>query len=176
MNNFALALLVISTAVLAACSVTSSGHKHADPFAVGEAFYLDREYLKALDPLLEAAKNGNGRANYLLGEMHELALGVSQSEALATTFYLAAAQQGYGDAQYKIASRYESGTYVPRDKTEALKWYLLASENPTSNPKFKGVSAMHISLFLQITVDNCPTCKEQLRDAEARAAAWKQAY
>ena len=172
MKSFALALLVMSAAGLAACSSTGPEKTQNDPFAVGEAYYLNNEYEKAAGPLLEAAKGGNGRANYLLGEMHELALGVKHSEALATTFYLAAAQQGYGDAQYKIAGRYDSGTYVPRDKAEALKWYLLASENPTSNPKFKGVSAMHVSLFLQITVANCPACKEQLREAEARAEAW----
>lgn len=159
--------------LLAACTSVDQEHKPDDPFSVGKAFYLDRQYEEAVGPLLIAARDGNGEASYLLGEMHELALGVKHSEALATIHYLAGAQLGHGDAQYKIASRYEAGTYVPRDKTEALKWYLLASDNATSNPKFRGVSAMHISLFLQTNVANCPACIDQLREAEARAAAWK---
>ncbi|RIA85126.1 hypothetical protein C1645_831239 [Glomus cerebriforme] len=88
---------------------------------------------KDLEKLFTAAENGDGNAQYCLGECYELGIGVYFNERRAFEFYKKSADQGFIDAQYKLGyiytTLYEQGKGTEKSIEDAIYWYKKAMAN-----------------------------------------------
>jgi len=62
-----------------------------------------------------AALDGDGEAQFRLGEMYLLGQGIDADPAQAITWWLGAADQGNTDAMYQLGVQYRKGLYVTQD-------------------------------------------------------------
>ena len=66
-------------------------------------------------------------AQFSLGYLYYLGLGVPEDDTEAAKWLRRAADQSHPQLQYKLGTLYEGGTGVGKDFTEALKWYQMAA-------------------------------------------------
>ena len=94
----------------------------------GEYVAYDRaDYRTALAVWMEAAKEGDPKAETYVGEIYEKGAGGSPDYAAAAEWYQRAAERGYGPAQINLGQLYEQGLGVPKDQVVALNWYRRAT-------------------------------------------------
>jgi TPR repeat protein len=74
------------------------------------------------------AADGDVRAWYTLGLMHEQGYGVAQDKFQAVSCYRKAAENGQVEAKSRLGSLYYHGQGVPRDLEQAVEWYKQAAE------------------------------------------------
>ena len=74
------------------------------------------------------AADGDVRAWYTLGLMHEQGYGVAQDKFQAVSCYRKAAENGQVEAKSRLGSLYYHGQGVPRDLEQAAEWYKQAAE------------------------------------------------
>jgi hypothetical protein len=74
----------------------------------------------------QAAKRGDARAQFNLGNMYNSGDGVPEDDTEAVKWYRKAAEQGYAAAQFNLGNMYNSGDGVPEDNVVAYMWYNLA--------------------------------------------------
>lgn len=86
------------------------------------AAYGAGNYQTAVRLFQQAARAGDNRAKYCLGECFRWGNGVPQSMEAAFKWYLAAARDGNEDAYYSVGCCYYSGDGVAADRTEAVRW------------------------------------------------------
>ncbi len=85
---------------------------------------LSRGEPEIMQQYLEAAKQGNIRAQCFLGK---LSYRVDDKQE-ALKWYLSAAENGMADAQFICGKMYYNGEGIAIDKKEALKWFSKAAE------------------------------------------------
>ena len=94
----------------------------------GEYVAYDRaDYKTALRVWMDAASQGDARAQTNVGEIYEKGLGVEPDFALAAQGYRKAAKQGFSRAMLNLGQLYELGLGVEQDGEEAVTWYQKAS-------------------------------------------------
>ncbi len=94
----------------------------------GEYVAYDRaDYRTALAVWMEAAKEGDPKAETYVGEIYEKGPGGTPDYAAAAEWYRRAADRGYAPAQINLGQLYEQGLGVPEDEVLALNWYRRAS-------------------------------------------------
>jgi TPR repeat protein len=86
-----------------------------------------KEYSQAAMSYRRKAEEGLAYAQYKLGVLYDLGLGVPQDFGLAVALYRKAAEQGFPPAQYKLGGIYLDGHGAPRDLAEAYFWFDLAA-------------------------------------------------
>ena len=84
--------------------------------------------LNGLSDLRRRAGEGEAKAQYDLGRIYQLGLGVSQDDQQAAKWYESAAKQGLAAAQFLMGVLYEQGKRMPRDYARALDYYRAAAE------------------------------------------------
>lgn len=94
-----------------------------DLLVVAEQSFNDKSYKKAYDLFLPLAEKGNSTAQYYLGEIYVLALGVEQSYLEAFKQYEKSALQNDYRAQNSLANMYYSGYGVKQNYQKAIYWY-----------------------------------------------------
>ena len=77
----------------------------------------------------ELAEQGDVAAQYNLGMMCEIGLGVPVDDAKAVKWYSLAAEQGHAKAQLKLGLFYYSGLGAQQSEIRALKWLGQAAKN-----------------------------------------------
>ena len=82
---------------------------------------------EAFKPCLQAAEQGNARAQYWVGSTYHTGHGTERSYELAARWWLAAARQGDGESQLNIAGLYRDGAGVLKDPVAAHMWYNIAA-------------------------------------------------
>src|SRR5262245_5740491 len=98
----------------------------------GEYVSYDRaDYKTALKVWMEAAQQGDPKAQTYVGEIYEKGLGVAPDYGAAAQWYRRAAEKGYAPAAYSLGVLYEQGLGVPKDPKEAAQWYSRASGTKT---------------------------------------------
>jgi len=80
-----------------------------------------------LEKTLQGVDQGYAYAQYDLGELYDLGLGVPQDYTEAARWYKLAAQQGLVKAQFNLGWMYYSGRGMPQDLIIAYIWWNLAS-------------------------------------------------
>jgi TPR repeat protein len=85
------------------------------------------DYTLSLKSCQEAAENGDRTAQYKLGVMCGLGLGMPQDYASAVKWYRLAAESGDARAQSNLGFMYGTGRGVPQDYIQAYAWYNVAS-------------------------------------------------
>ena len=94
----------------------------------GEYVAYDRaDYKTALNVWMEAAKQGDAKAQAYVGEIYEKGLGVPPDYTAAAQWYRRAADRGYAPAAFNLGVLYENGLGVTKDPKEAAEWYRRAS-------------------------------------------------
>ena len=91
---------------------------------------------EALNWLMSEAQKGDCRAQFFLGVLYCVGVGVKKDDVEAAKWYLAAAQQGHTEGQYNLGSSYYHGNGVEKDYAEAVKWYRAAAEGGHAAAQF----------------------------------------
>lgn len=81
------------------------------------------------EQLLDAAKQGDARAQYYMGLVLENGYGVVANASSAVEWYLKAAEQGYDSAQVNLANCYWEGVGITKNENESMRWFKAAAEN-----------------------------------------------
>ena len=85
------------------------------------------DYALTFNAAREAADGGDSAAQYRLGVMYGLGLGVAQNYAEAVKWYRKSAASGDPRAQSNLGFMYGTGRGVPQDFIQAYAWYNVAS-------------------------------------------------
>jgi TPR repeat protein len=85
------------------------------------------DYTKATEWYLAASNNGDSRADYRLGMMHEYGKNVDNGSKKAMHYYKMASLKGNTDANYRLACFYLKGYGVTQDLLKAFYYYTKAS-------------------------------------------------
>ena len=109
--------LVVATLTLAACSLACVQTQDAHSPAA-----------QALADLRATAEAGAAAAQFILGGMYVIGVGVPQDDVEAVAWYRRAAEQGHARAQYNLGAMYAEGLGVPPDAAAAVAWYRRAAE------------------------------------------------
>ncbi|WGI20256.1 sel1 repeat family protein [Amylibacter sp. IMCC11727] len=89
--------------------------------------FINGQFEKAVENLVPAANAGNAEAEFLLGNIHALGLGVEQNFARGFDFYLRAATKGHPAAQLRLSHAYKKGRGTAIDPIRAFLWAELAA-------------------------------------------------
>ena len=108
-----------------------------------------------------SANHGNIHAQNNLGALYQNGQGLTQDYAQAAKWYRLAADQGNIHAQNNLGTMYKNGQGLTQDYIEAHKWFNLA-----------GVSGDKSATKNRSVVEEKMT-REQIAEAQKRAAAWK---
>ncbi len=108
----------------------------------------------------QAGLQGHPLAQKSLGFAYSSGLGVTQDYAKAAEWHHLAAEQGDSDAQHNLGFLYAGGWGVEQDLVQAHMWYNIAAAHRSA-----GAAEKRELLAKQMT-------KEQLGEAEGRAATW----
>ncbi len=97
-------------------------------YGTGYDAYKKGDYHTALDQLLPLAKQGDPRAQRVVGAMYADGLGVDEDYDAAAQWYQRAADQGYAPAMADLGDLYFYGNGVEQDQATAVKWYRRGAE------------------------------------------------
>ena len=82
------------------------------------------------------ADQGDAQAQYNLGVMYMIGIGVVKDEVEAVEWFRKAADQGDALAQYNLGLMYDNGNGVVKDEVEAVKWYRKAADQGDADAQF----------------------------------------
>jgi TPR repeat protein len=82
------------------------------------------------------AEKGDPAAQYKLGVMYGLGLGVAQDYAEALRWYRRAARAGDARSQSNLGFMYGTGRGVPQDYIQAYAWYNVASASGEDSARY----------------------------------------
>jgi hypothetical protein len=125
---------------------------------------LAQNYREAALWYRKSADQGNELAQYHLGTMYSEGLDVRQDWAEAARWMRMSAEQNNSLAQFALGSLYDNGRGVEKDAVLAYQWIRLAG--PGENHRNDRVLE---TMARRMT-------REQVRDAEERARAWRAAH
>src|SRR5215472_14710181 len=131
MRNVLCSLLV----ALSCLSAPAFAGPHED-FDAAVAAYRRGDYAAAVKLLKPLTEQGDARAQFDLGLMHDKGQGVPQDYATAVSWYRKAAEQGNARAQTNLGFMYDKGRGVPQDYATALSWYRKAAEQGDAVAQF----------------------------------------
>ena len=123
MKNLTLSIC-LTLAVLLGTTGTSWGADYQKGLAAAQS----GDFATALGEWTPLAEQGDAYAQFSLGQMYALGLGVAQDDKTAVKWYTLAAEQGVVLAQYSLGLMHAEGQGVPQDYKTAVKWYTLAAE------------------------------------------------
>jgi hypothetical protein len=86
------------------------------------------DYATARDELKQIARQGDPRAQYVLGVIYLNGFAAEPDVRAAIDLLAKAAEQGYLQAQMELARIYRSGDGVPQDLAKMAHWYYRAAE------------------------------------------------
>ena len=82
-------------------------------FSQGFAAYEASNFQVALSEFRKASREGDVRAQYMLGRMYQHGYGVAENNGVAIDYYRRAAEQGHAKAQYALGIMHQKGLDLP---------------------------------------------------------------
>jgi len=125
-RGFARSLLFLVAALLSAAAGLWPAVA-GDLLAEGAAAYEAGSYDEAASIWRPLAEEGDPKAQFNLGLLHETGRGVAQDQAEAAAWYERAARQGVTQAQLNLAALHQTGRGVAQDPAQALYWLEVAA-------------------------------------------------
>jgi uncharacterized protein len=154
--NFKKFTIILVFTILLIFSVVS--RVFFNDFQYGWVAYKKKDYKTAQELWLPLAEQGDSKAQFFLGFMHDMGFGYTENDKKAFKWYKLTAEQGYSRGQLFTGFMYDFGHGVPKDYQKAVKWYQLASE--------QGYERAKINIY-QLAKKNSPEAlKILLNDAE----------
>jgi uncharacterized protein len=95
-----------------------------------------KDFSRALRIGHTLADRGEGRAQFLIGTIYHLGLGLSSDYAEAAKWYRKAAEQGDAGAQLRLGVLYFRGAGVTQDYAETVKWLSKAAEQGSDDAQY----------------------------------------
>lgn len=93
---------------------------------------------RGVELIQELAEQGYAEAQYLLGRMYLLGIGVgTKNIELGLLFTRKAAEQGYVKAQRRMGEYYENGFIIEKDYNKSEEWYLKAANQGDAKAQHK---------------------------------------
>jgi len=130
-------------------------------FQAGMDAYNRGDFATALREWRPLADQGDARAQFSFGLLHENGDGVPRDYTKARQWYEKAAAQGDAKAQLYLGLQSSFGQGVPMDLVEAYMWYSLAAGNGNAYaPGYRDDLARQMS-------------PAQVTEAQKRAREWK---
>ncbi len=130
-------------------------------YQAGMDAYNRGDFATALREWRPLAEQGDAKAQFSFGLLHENGDGVPRDYAKARQWYEKAAAQGDAKAQLYLGLQSSFGQGVPMDLVEAYMWYSLAAGNGNAHaPGYRN------DLSRQMT-------PAQIAEAQKRAREWK---
>ena len=103
-------------------------------FEEGEKLFLSGEnHQKALTLLKSSAVHGNAKAQYYLGQIYSIGIGVAHNYNEAAKWLTLSADQGLASAAFSLANLYIAGQGVEKDFAEAVKLLRKAANQDNKN-------------------------------------------
>lgn len=96
-------------------------------------FWNKHDYAEAMNIYSPLAENGISEAQFYLGWMYEMGLGVDTNLVEALKWYRKSALQGYPDAQNCLGLMYLEGKGVGKDPYEAARWIIKSANQGDPN-------------------------------------------
>jgi TPR repeat protein len=125
-------IIVVASAVISA-GAYASGSVDPDAQSAQEG--------SPFDALCHDARQGDAKAQYVLGCCYNGDHGIRREPAKAAEWWEKAATQGIAEAQYCLGLSYYMGEGVPRDTAAAAKWWRKAADQDHADAEyFLGVS------------------------------------
>jgi TPR repeat protein len=129
----AAARLVVSVSVVTLAIVLLPRPTGAQSYVEGElnlgkAALQLKNYDEAARRFGKLARAGNPAAQFYMGRLTAMGLGVEKDLPKATEWYLASAKQGYVEAQALVGLHYMEGIGVAPSYAEAARWSALAAD------------------------------------------------
>ena len=94
-----------------------------------EGQQVPKDYGKAQHYFEQAAKQGDKRAMYYLGQIHQRGLGKQRDLAKAASWYKQSAELGFNKSQNEYGMLLAQGQGVKLDYVKAYAWLSLAEKN-----------------------------------------------
>jgi len=91
-----------------------------------------------------AAKLGNAKAQFLLGQIYEFSENDVRDLSKSAKWYRKAAEQGHAAAQFFLGDCYRTGDGVTQDNSEAAKWYRKAAEQGHAQAQYNLGMCYHV--------------------------------
>jgi len=144
----------------------------------GKRGVVERDYEKARQYHLQAARGGDARSMFDLGTIHEHGLGLASDLLEGARWYEWSAKYGFAQGQYNFATMIETGDAGRKDEVEAYMYYLLAAHQgvgglPPLDPKTGRLSLDGDTPIQQLGRRLLPA---QVADATARAKVFKPLF
>jgi len=102
----------------------------------GLAAYDAEDWATALHELLPEAEAGNAEAQYRVGRIYRMGLGVPADVSSAIRWYEAGARNGSNKAMYGLGRLFKVGEQVPRDLERAECWHRHAADRGHSAAQY----------------------------------------
>ncbi len=106
----------------------------ADSVEDAQLLILRGDYARAIDVLRPLVAKGDGRAEYILGNMALDGRGVPRDSQEAMRLYEAAAAAGDVDAQYVLGAIFLDGAITPKNYARAHQWLAMAAAQGRKAP------------------------------------------
>ena len=113
--------------IAALCLVLAPASLHADQ-AEGNAAFVRKDYVKALEILKPYAERGDVQAQLKVGFMYFYGEGIGRDYGKAASWLIKAGEQGNPIAQTMLTRMYQNGWGVTRDLNKAILWCRKAAE------------------------------------------------
>jgi TPR repeat protein len=117
----------LTSSVMLLLSILVSGQAAAASFTRGLDAFDRGKYKEALHEFAPLAKQGNARAEYRLGIMYAMGLGVARDYAKAVEWLKKSAEQSNASAGNDLGTLYDQGRGVTEDPAEAARWFKKAA-------------------------------------------------
>ena len=158
----------LSAAAVAAVLVlwVGFGPPAAAGYDEGAAAFIRGDYETAWREWLALGERGHQSAQYNLGVLYSIGLGVDQDDAEASKWFRQAADRGLPAAQMRLGTAYLEGKGVPEDLKEAYFWFTLAATHFSLGEQHEQAVAARESTGAGLT-------RAQITEVLERAMSWK---
>ncbi len=158
----------VSAAAAAAVLVlwVGFGSPAAAGYDEGAAAFIRGDYETAWREWLALGERGHQSAQYNLGVLYSIGLGVDQDDAEASKWFRQAADRGLPAAQMRLGTAYLEGKGVPEDLKEAYFWFTLAATHFSLGEQHEQAVAARESTGAGLT-------RAQITEVLERAMSWK---
>jgi hypothetical protein len=132
----------------------------------GAAAFIRGDYEEAWQEWLVLGERGHQSAQYNLGVLYSIGLGVEQDDVQASKWFRRAADRGLPAAQMRLGSAYMEGKGVTEDLKEAYFWFTLAATHFSLGEQHEQAVAARESTGAGLT-------RAQITEVLERAMSWK---